>query len=422
MKHLALLLCLPLAAAAIPGDDAPKPSDLIDAYLGSHGDPVIVSAERGLLLEQMRGLGEAGELTSKQAKDLARKFEKAQKDLPQLNTKPATIHSFYEPDLGPDGQGRYMLGGDTNKPKTLLISLHGSGGYGDKLAKGTSPLFKPAMNRHQLAVVPNIVDRKIFWTDPAHAQLVIDLIDASLRTFPSIDPNHVTVTGFSGGSLGSWVLGAWYADRFGMVAPAGGGPFESSTTLGMIPNLRNTPMKIHQYEIDGRMPSEHVQEAVKLMEEARAKWGGYDFEYIEHEGAGHKPPPGGMAQWIKELPEAARIPRPTKLCWQPHIDQKQQFSWLYYSGVFPGPVVVAELDTKTNSIHIEVEGDASGLSVLLDDDLLNLNKSITITVGEETVYEGKPTPQLSTIALTHLTPDPALHFTTQVDVMLRKAQ
>lgn len=416
MNHLALLVCLSLTAATTPQDDSPRPSDLIEAYLDVQGDPLVVAKERSALLERMRGLGDDDELTAVQAKDLARQFGKAQKGMLKVDPKGPRIQSLYEPELGADGKGRYMIGGDTNKPKSLLISLHGSGSYGDKFAKSSSPLFRPAQGRRQLVVLPNIVDRKTFWSAPAPAQHVIDLIDASLRTFPSIDPNQVTVTGFSGGSLGSWVLGAWHADRFGMVAPAGGGPFESTSNLGMIPNLRNTPMKIHQYEIDGRMPSDHVKEAITLMEEARNKWGGYDFEYIEHPGSGHNPPPGGMKKWVEGLPQASRTPRPTKLCWQPHIADKRQFAWLYYDGPLPGPVIVAELDAKKNSIRLEIEGEAKGLSVLLDKDLVKFSKTLTITVNGENVFEGKPTHSLSTIAATHLTPDPALHFTSQIDL------
>jgi hypothetical protein len=189
---------------------------------------------------------------------------------------------------------------------------------------------------------------------------------------------------------------------------------ETDLELGIVPNLRNAPIRIYQSDNDRNVPPLANRIAAKKLEEARARWGGYDFEYWEVPGRAHELPPGGMLALLKKLEGKPRQPRPNKIVWQPTLAWKRHFYWLWWDAPRSGALVVAELDAAANEVRVTCDGDAAGLHVLLDDELLDLDRELVVKLNGSEVFRGLARRNLGVLARTTLRNDSALTFSASV--------
>lgn len=320
--------------------------------------------------------------------------------------------------------GLYILGGEMRKPKGLMIGMHGGGvGSGDA-GNSHSAYNQAAAEMGWLAIFPEVLEKtERGWTDAGTEEWILDLIEDALRTW-KIDPNHVYLAGHSMGGYGSWTLGAHHADRVAALAPAAGAPTPYMTRSGevdgivegVIPNLRNVPMVIYQSADDPRVPPDANRAAVKELESAKKKWGGFPFEYWEVTGQGHGHPPGGTVTHLKKIASHKRDPYPEKIVWQPDLDWKHQFYWLWWDKPVEHAIVVAEIDQENNGIKIWCEKTTPGLQVLLNGEIVDMGKEVMISLNDQEIYKGLPSLQLTTLLKTAACGDEARIYLTSVPV------
>ena len=330
--------------------------------------------------------------------------------------------NWYWPE-GKDGKGvstgRYIIGGKTKKPKGLAINMHG-GGVGSGDAGGAASGYGSDLAKLDLLMIaPEVLKKtECGWTDSGTEEFVLDLVDAALRTW-KIDPDRVYLVGHSMGGYGSWTLGGHHADRVAAVAPSAGAPtpirYKKGGPImdvieGVVPSLRNVFVAVYQSIDDPQVPPAPNQFAVKLLDSYAKKWGGFEHDYWEVDGRGHAAPPGGHFAHVQKIVEVERQVIPERIVWQPALQWKRQFYYLYWEQPVLHSVLVADLDRKANKVSITCDNPTEGLYVLLDDRVLDLEKNVVVTVNGKETFRGKVQPELKTLLLTSEHPDPELQF------------
>ncbi|MFO0984360.1 MAG: prolyl oligopeptidase family serine peptidase [Planctomycetota bacterium] len=320
-------------------------------------------------------------------------------------------------------RGKYIVDG---KPgKVLFIGLHGGGaGSGDAEsaagAMGGGGWFW---------LFPEVLEKTEHgWTDSGTEEFVMQLIEAAKHT-GRVDPNHIYITGHSMGGYGSWTLGAHHADVFAGAAPYAGAPsplFKSPTDQsvvgivdGVIPSLCNLPLHIYQSLDDPQVPpATNVFANQELLRWKAAHPGGFDFQYEEVNGRGHGAPQEGYMPSLQWLAKHERNARPKTILWQPVLDWKKHFYWLYWHKPRRGAILKVEAK-EGNVIDVAVLNDPKdlkGLSILLGAPVVDLSKPVTINVNGAQRFQGTVARTFSTLLLTMSRNDASLLFDARVDL------
>jgi pimeloyl-ACP methyl ester carboxylesterase len=326
-------------------------------------------------------------------------------------------------------RGRYIVGGETKKPKGLAINMHG-GGAGSGDAGSAAGAYESALAKFGLLMIaPEVLEKTEHgWTDSGTEEFVLDLVDAALRTW-KLDPDRVYFVGHSMGGYGSWTLGGHHADRVAAIAPSAGAPTPIRTreggpvvdiAEGVIPSLRNVYVSIYQSTDDVQVPPEPNQVAARLLGEAAKKWGGFAHKYWEVHDRGHAGPPGGYEAMLDEAVQRSRQAVPERLVWQPVLPWKRQFHWLWWAAPVANALVVADLDKKANTATITCDKPTDGLHVLVDARVCDPAREFVVTVNGVETFRGKPVPHLTTLLRTSDHPDPKLQFAAQVPAFAKK--
>jgi hypothetical protein len=247
-----------------------------------------------------------------------------------------------------------------------------------------------------------------------HNHIAFDKLIRRAILFRDVDPNRIYMMGISEGAYGTEAMTPFWADRFAggcaMAGGAGGGE--------RFYNLRNTAFRSDNGRGDTMFKRvELARQAHDFL--ARLKKEdpeGYDHALAIQEGRGHgidyKPGPA----WIASK---TRDPRPTKIHWFNFAldgQRRTDFSWLSLAKAPErDTLITAEVNRGENRIEIralinppEVEDEkpvyaqstpppvenripytGNKLTVHLDDDLLDLDKPVTILVNGKEVFNGK---------------------------------
>ncbi|MDG1499616.1 MAG: alpha/beta fold hydrolase [Planctomycetota bacterium] len=393
--------CLLLLAA---GSQDPKPPSaskqkkLVDEYLKLDGWLVEDATRRREILSELAAVPP---LTERTRKSWLKRFEKSGTKGPGLE-KSSGRHYFW-PD---EKKGLYIIGGKTKKPKGLLIAMHGGGKGSGDAGPAASSWSGAAKDHDLLLIAPEVIEKTEHgWTDAGTEEFVVQLIERAIRTF-EIDPGRVYLAGHSMGGYGTWTLGGHHADRVAGLTPSAGAPTPimaigggfQGIVEGIIPNLYNVPIRIYQSDDDVQVPPEANRAAAKQLEAAQKAYGGFDFEYWEVSGRGHTAPPGGYEALFAKVADRRRVSRPTRIVWQPELDWKLDFYWLRWRDASKRAILTADLDRQKNSIEIMVKGGGQeGLSVWLDEQMVDLEKEVTILLSGKEVYRGIPLMKLTTL-------------------------
>ena len=361
----------------------------------------------------------------KRASDIkkwVKRAEKAWAEWPTLEKDGG--EAFLYPDATPSQRrGKYIVGGDTAKPKGLLIAMHGGGvGSGDAepMAAGYQ---SPASKRDLLMIAPEVLEKtERGWTDSGTEEFVLQLVERALRTW-DIDPDRVYFSGHSMGGYGSWTLGAHHADLLAGAAPSAGGPtpimdMEGNfydIVEGIVPNLRNLRVACYQSADDAQVPPGPNRIATRKIEEARERWGGFDYEYWEVDGMGHAAPPGGYGDLLDKVLDATRDSRPERLVWQPMLDWKRDWYWVRWEEPKAMSLLTIDLDKDANAVRIETSGvTLTGFSVYLDEQMLDLGEEVTVTVDGKEAFRGVVEPTLDALLSSLRRGDPAYVFSHRI--------
>jgi poly(3-hydroxybutyrate) depolymerase len=399
--------------AQTEGPTASQQKELVEAYFAADAKSAAGQKERRRILRELAPV----ELTPSGApKELATVLKRWAKGR-EFEKKSGRRHWWEE-----EKRGLYIVGGETKKPKALAICMHG-GGVGSGDAGSAHDSYEPSLSGLDwLAIYPEVLEKtECGWTDSGTEEWVLELIDCARRTW-DIDPNRVYLCGHSMGGYGSWTLGAHHADQLAAVAPSAGGPTpffdRDGKTIGIaegvVPNLRNLAIRIYQSGDDPQVPPDANRFAVKLLEEAKKLYGGFDFEYWEVDGRGHGAPPGGFEAHLAKIAEIERVTHPDTVVWQPALAWKQQFYWLWWDEPVKNALVVARIGPEKNTVRLTTTGDSRGLAVLVDPKLLDPKKEIFVYKNEVLAWRGIPVPDLATTLATGARGDPELAYTTKI--------
>ena len=406
-----------LASAASCAQEKPpsaaEQKKLYDAYLAADWRSAEGLAERRRILAELERVPLDASSAAAAEKAVLERWKKG----PELG-KDSGQTFFWEEEK----RGLFIVGGETKRPKALAICMHG-GGAGSGDAWSAHGGYEPTLSALDwLAIYPEVLEKTEHgWTDSGTEEWVLELIERARRTW-KIDPDRVYLVGHSMGGYGSWMLGAHHADQMAALAPSAGGPtpyFDRAgkvidISTGVIPNLRNVAIRIYQSDDDPQVPPDANRAAHERLKEARARWGGYDFEYWEVPNRQHQEPPGGYEAHLAKIESIERTTHPDTVVWQPTLDWKWQSYWLFWDEPVKGALVVARVDRKKNEVRVTCDKHPRGLYVLVDERLLDPKKEIAVFLDDKEVFRGLARPSLAAILATGARGDPELAYSSRI--------
>lgn len=158
--------------------------------------------------------------------------------------------------------------GGREKPRPLLIYLHGSG----DMKKSVRTLRRADLVAFMGGTVspddfPFIVVSPKTDTDPWNPDRLVALLDELLDDKEcrwKIDPTRIYLTGFSMGGFGAWETGMRYPDRFAAIVPVAGGYREYDPE-----GLKNLPVWAFHGEQDEIVPVPYSETMIESLHERR---------------------------------------------------------------------------------------------------------------------------------------------------------
>lgn len=311
-----------------------------------------------------------------------------------------------------------VFGEKPDNGRSLYISMHGGGGapkrVNDQQWKNQMRLYRVDEGVYVAPRGPT--DTWNLW-HMAHVDVLFDRLIENMIVFEDVDPNRVYLLGYSAGGDGVYQLAPRMADRFAAASMMAGHPNESKP-LG----LRNLPFTIQMGGQD---------RAYKRNEVAKA-WGKQLAELHEQDPEGYThwtqiyP---GMGHWMNRQDAAAlpwmaqftRNPLPDRIAWRQDNVTHPRFYWL---------AVPEDQRKKDAEVFATLEGqtvdvksdDVQTLIIRLNDTMLDLSKPVTVTCGDDVLFQGKALRTIATISKTLAERgDPKAVFASEITVDLPQA-
>ena len=269
--------------------------------------------------------------------------------------------------------------------RSLWISLHGGGNthplMNDQQWDNQKRLYRPAEGVYVAPRAPyNDWD---MWCKQALDGLYEQLIQMCVA-YLDVNPDKVYIMGYSAGGDGVWRMAPRMADRWAAASMMAGHPGDVSLL-----NLRNTPFMIWCGGDDtaydrNRLDRERGLEMDSLQQA--------DPEGYQHET--HIMP--GMGHWMNRADTAAvpwmakykRNPYPRKVVWQQEEVLRPSFYWLQAPAGELKRGQRVRLTCEDNRIEIS-ECTYSQLTLWLNDELVDLDRPVTVSYQGRTLFSGK---------------------------------
>lgn len=265
---------------------------------------------------------------------------------------------------------------------SLWISMHGGG--------GTRPEVNDQQWHNQIKLYE--LDEGIYiapraptntWNlwHQAHIDPLFDQLIATYVATRNVNPNRIYLLGYSAGGDGVYQLAPRMADRFAAAAMMAGHPNESEP-LG----LRNLPFALFMGGQDSAYNRNTVaaEYGERLAELKRADPDGYEHWVKIYPQHGH-----GMKRDEKEalpwMAQHTRTPWPDRIVWDQDDVPHERFYWLGAPDLPTGGIIRAAVDGQTITIETD---DVNRIDLLLSDNLLDLDKPITVIVNGNVAYQG----------------------------------
>ncbi len=291
--------------------------------------------------------------------------------------------------------------GSAANGRSLFLSMHGGGGapaaVNDSQWRNQVRLGAAYRPREGLYLAPRApTDAWNLWHQ-AHIDTFFDRLIESLVVLSNVNPNRVYLLGYSAGGDGVYQLAPRMADRLAAAAMMGGHPNDASPV-----GLRNLPFAIQVGANDGAYSRNKVaaEWGRKLDELQSRDPSGYVHFTELHAGKGH---------WMdledrKAIPwmeRYSREPLPKRVVWRQSGRTHPRFYWL---AVPPdkarrGQEIVAEREAQTVTL---ASTNASEITVLLNDRMMNLDQPVIVRAGEKAVFSGVVHRTVATLARTLL--------------------
>lgn len=300
---------------------------------------------------------------------------------------------------------------------SLYISMHGGGNapqeLNDQQWENQKKLYEPAEGIYMAPRAPT--NTWNLWhqdhIDEFFARF-IQMADA----FEDINTNRVYLTGYSAGGDGTYQLAPRMADWLAAAAMMAGHPNDASP-LG----LRNLPFAIQVGAEDSAYNRNEIATEwdEKLDELQKTDPKGYVHKVDVYEGMGH---------WMEHKDTAAfnwmgqfiRTPYPDKIVWKQSGVTHNRFYWLAVpeSKAVKDALVVAAINGQT--INIEKAESVDHIIIRLNDEMLDLDKKVTVEYNGKNVFNGTPKRSISTVWKTlHEHNDLNQYFSAEIELTLK---
>lgn len=309
------------------------------------------------------------------------------------------------------------------KPSTgrsLWISLHGGGGapkqVNDQQWQNQKKLYKPEEGIYLAPRAPT--NTWNLWHEPHIDRLFNKLVESLIATM-DVNPNRVYILGYSAGGDGVYQMAPRMADYWAAAAMMAGHPNGVS-----ILSLRNVPFALQVGSNDSaynrnKVAIEYGEELKRLRQNDP---GGYENLVKIHEGKGH---------WMNledkiALPWMAKFSRnpiPQKVVWKQTGTPHLRSYWLAVPTLSAAndSLIVAEYQGQT--VEISKAEKVKTVIVRFSDQMMDLDKTITITYQGQTVFEGKVNRLIKTqIQTLQGRGDPLLIFDAEVSINIPSKQ
>ncbi len=278
-----------------------------------------------------------------------------------------------------------VFGDAEDGEKSLWISMHGGGGapaqVNDQQWQNQIRLYAPAEG---IVVAPRAPSNSWNLWHEGHIDELFQRLIENMVAVRGVNPNKVYLMGYSAGGDGVYQLAPRMADRFAAASMMAGHPNDANP-LG----LRNLPFMIFMGGEDAAYKRNQVAgEWGKKLEKLRSADGeGYLHKVTIYEGLGHWMN-GKDREALPWMAKQGRNPWPRKVVWRQSNRTHDRFYWLSVPGdaAQGGQVVVAEV--KGQVIEVTTE-DLSSLALRLSDELLSLDREITVRVNGAEKFKGK---------------------------------
>lgn len=267
---------------------------------------------------------------------------------------------------------------------SLCISMHGGGGapkqVNDRQWENQKRLYRLQEGIYLAPRAPT--DTWNLWHQEHIDRFFIRLIE-NMIAFEDVNPDRVYLTGYSAGGDGVYQLAPRMADRFAAAAMMAGHPNETQP-LG----LRNLPFTLHVGAQDGAYNRNEVANRWKeqLAELRQQDAGGYEHWAKLHENKGHWMDRAD-AEGVRWMEQFSRNMIPDRVVWLQDDVLHSRFYWLAVSDAHAKPRQIVTASRRGNRITIE-KADPEEVTVLLRDDMLDLEQPVSIHLGDEEVFRG----------------------------------
>lgn len=269
--------------------------------------------------------------------------------------------------------------------RSLYISMHGGGATATRVNNqqwaNQIRLYRPDEGVYVAPRAP--WDDWNMWFKPGMDEFFEMLIQAAVASM-DVNPDKVYLLGYSAGGDGVWRMAPRMADRWAAASMMAGHPGEASQV-----NLRNTPFMIWMGEKDAAYNRNGL--AVKhgaIMDSLqRADRDGYIHETHIIQGKGH---------WMERADTLAidwmakhqRNPYPDKIVWRQEEVTRNAFYWLSVPEQECRHKATVVARREGNVIDI-LESDYSRLTIYLNDEMVDLDKPVTVRYNGKKLFKGK---------------------------------
>lgn len=268
---------------------------------------------------------------------------------------------------------------------SLFISLHGGGGTtqetNNQQWENQKYLYRPQQAVYVAPRAPwNLWD---MWChegiDPLYEQLIQMCV-----AFEGVNPDKVYLMGYSAGGDGVWRMAPRMADSWAAASMMAGHPGDVSLL-----NLRNTPFMIWCGEHDAAYNRNTLAAQRGLQMDSLQQHDPLGYVHQTHiiKGVGH---------WMNRVDSAAvpwmakfrRNPYPKKIVWQQAEVVKPYFYWLGVPPAELAPGKMLRAYIQGNCVHV-TQCDYTTLTLYLNDDLVDLDKFVTVKYGKRVLFKGR---------------------------------
>lgn len=270
--------------------------------------------------------------------------------------------------------------------RSLWISLHGGGGVEyreDNIQQWTNQwrLYQPSEGIYLCPLSP--VDAWNMWCQEDADAFYHKIILMAVSQL-GVNPNKVYILGYSAGGDGVWRMGPRMADTWAAASMMAGHPGDVR-----LENLRNTPFMVWCGAKDAAY-QRNTLDAERLLELDSLQRG--DPEGYIH--GGQIVP--GMGHWMMRADTAAvpwmeqytRNPYPKKIVWQQEEVLRPSFYWITAPQKELARYKQVRLHVEGNTIFLD-RCDYSSVTLWLNDELVDLNKSVKVVYQGRTLFNGK---------------------------------